>query len=137
MKEGKNGPTVTTDETAADLEPDLERRYSLGVASEKTDIGVKPKAPRTAEAKDPVAVAVGQRIREIRKKQGKTQDDIMAASGLARRHVSRVESGADNPTLRAITRIADALSVSLAHIFKGVQGYGEPIESRKYERDDE
>jgi transcriptional regulator with XRE-family HTH domain len=55
--------------------------------------------------------AVGERIKEIRKKKGLTQDQLADRTGLNRAHLYRLESGKQSMTLRTLKLIADTLGV--------------------------
>lgn len=56
---------------------------------------------------------VGERIREFRKQAGLNQDQIAELSSLNRVTVAKYESGKVEPGAKALSRIADALEVSV------------------------
>jgi len=56
--------------------------------------------------------AVGNRIREIRKEQGLTQNQLAAKADLRQSYVFEIESGGSNLTLKMLNRVARALHVS-------------------------
>lgn len=60
---------------------------------------------------------VGRNIRRLRKNRGFTQEQLAAEAGMAMRYLSGLERGEENPTLRFLTKIADALEVPLPDLF--------------------
>jgi transcriptional regulator with XRE-family HTH domain len=61
---------------------------------------------------------LGGRIRELRKKQHLTQEELARGSGVYFKFVGGIERGTVNPTLRVLKKIATALNVSLADLFQ-------------------
>lgn len=92
------------------------------------------RAKKEPKVKDPVAIALGVRVRSLRIEREQTQDELAEATKIDRRYISAVEVGAKNPTLRALARIADSLCVSLSDLFRDVPGYGQPQNNRHYTR---
>ena len=70
--------------------------------------------------REPVGKALGKRIRELRTKKGWSQERLADESGMHRSYMWGVEQGVRNPSLRNLTRIADALEVGLADLFEGL-----------------
>jgi transcriptional regulator with XRE-family HTH domain len=62
----------------------------------------------------------GQRIKELRGKLNLTQEDLADKVGIDRSYMGFVERGEKNPTLKNITKIAEALKVSLSELFKSI-----------------
>ncbi|UCV22861.1 helix-turn-helix transcriptional regulator [Ferribacterium limneticum] len=60
----------------------------------------------------------GQRVRELRKATGLSQEAFADKCGFARSYMSRVERGGANPSLDAIQIIADGLAVPVARLFE-------------------
>jgi len=71
-------------------------------------------APAPEEAS--VRVALGQRIREIRRSQGVSQEELAHKSGLDRSYVGCVERGERNVSIDNITALARALDVTIAEL---------------------
>jgi transcriptional regulator with XRE-family HTH domain len=67
-----------------------------------------------------VAKAVGKRIRELRKKKGWSQERLADESQMHRSYMWGIEQGRRNPSLRHLSRIADALEVPIATLFDGI-----------------
>ena len=61
---------------------------------------------------------VGRNIRRLRKERGLTQEQLADQAGMAMRYLSGVERGEENPTLRFLAKLADALGVPLADLLK-------------------
>jgi len=61
-----------------------------------------------------VRVSLGRRIREIRRAQGVSQEELAHKSGLDRSYVGCVERGERNVSIDNITALARALGVPIA-----------------------
>lgn len=57
---------------------------------------------------------VGANIRRLRKAKGYTQEQLAHSAGMAARYVAGVERGEENPSLRFLVKIADALDTEPA-----------------------
>ncbi len=55
--------------------------------------------------------AVGQVIRQIRKQRKMSQDLLSGLAGIARSHLSMIESGTKQPNFETVWRIATALEM--------------------------
>ncbi|PIS13834.1 XRE family transcriptional regulator [Candidatus Shapirobacteria bacterium CG09_land_8_20_14_0_10_47_13] len=62
----------------------------------------------------------GQRIKELRKRLGLTQEDLAFKVGVDRSYMGFVERGEKNPTLKRIISISKALGVSLSELFNSI-----------------
>ncbi|MBI3250593.1 MAG: helix-turn-helix transcriptional regulator [Candidatus Andersenbacteria bacterium] len=60
----------------------------------------------------------GQRIRDLREQQGLSQEGLGMKSKLHRTYIGSIERGEQNVSIVNIQKIARALNVSLAEIFK-------------------
>jgi transcriptional regulator with XRE-family HTH domain len=60
----------------------------------------------------------GQRIREIREQRGLSQEDLGMKAKIHRTYIGSVERGEQNISIVNIERLARALGVSLAELFK-------------------
>ena len=71
--------------------------------------------------KDPdILVRFGERVRELRKKAGLSQEQFAERCELDRTYVGGIERGERNVSLRNIAIIARALGVTIAEVMKGV-----------------
>ena len=59
---------------------------------------------------------LGKRIREIRKSQGISQEQLAERASISAQYVSNIERGKENPTLDLLLRLAEALRVSLGQM---------------------
>lgn len=71
-----------------------------------------------SKAKAQVIVAFGKRVRELREKQGYSQEELGAKAKLHRTYIGMVERGEKNITLENIEKVAKALNTPIATIFK-------------------
>jgi transcriptional regulator with XRE-family HTH domain len=62
----------------------------------------------------------GQRVRQLRKEQGYSQENFAAACQLDRTYVGGIERGERNVALRNIDAIADTLGITLAELLDGL-----------------
>ncbi|MCH9652592.1 MAG: helix-turn-helix domain-containing protein [Planctomycetes bacterium] len=69
---------------------------------------------------DDILIRFGQRIRELRKKRGFSQEAFAAACGMDRTYMGGIERGERNVALRNIERIAETLELTVAQLMKGV-----------------
>jgi len=60
----------------------------------------------------------GARIRELRKSQGITQEQLADSLGIEQKHVSLIERGKSYPSLDRLKKIAEALHVELPSLFE-------------------
>lgn len=61
-------------------------------------------------------VALGLRIKELRGLKGMTQEDLAEAVGVFRTYMSRIETGAGNPTFSVLLALAKALGVAIGEL---------------------
>ena len=62
----------------------------------------------------------GERLRQLRKTKGLSQEEMAFRSGLHRTYVSDLERGTRNVSLENIEKIAKVLGLELSEVFKGV-----------------
>ena len=65
---------------------------------------------------------LGDRIKELRKKTGLSQEKFALKIDMDRTYFATVESGKRNISLLNIEKIAKGLDVSISELFKGVGG---------------
>ena len=58
-----------------------------------------------------VVQLLGRNVRRYRKLKGMTQEELALEAGMERSYVSDLERGTRNPTVRALGRLAVALSI--------------------------
>jgi transcriptional regulator with XRE-family HTH domain len=67
-----------------------------------------------------IAVRFGQRVRELRKETGLSQEAFAAKCGLDRTYISGIERGKRNVSLRNIQVIAKAIGIAMSELMKGL-----------------
>jgi len=60
----------------------------------------------------------GDKIREIRKEKGLSQEELAFKSNLHRTYIGMIERGEKNITLKNIKKIANALNVSMSYLME-------------------
>lgn len=60
---------------------------------------------------------IGLRIKELRKRQGLSQDVLAEKAETSPNYVSRMERGTENPTLDMLIKLSEALDVDMADLF--------------------
>lgn len=63
-------------------------------------------------------INLGERIKKHRIKKNMTQNDLAIECDFEKASMSRIESGQANPTIRTLFKIAKALNIELAQLFK-------------------
>lgn len=61
-------------------------------------------------------IAMGARIKALRKQQGLTQEDLAAASGRAVEAISNIERGRNFPSMGTLLKIAEALRTTVTEL---------------------
>lgn len=72
-----------------------------------------------AARKDEVKRRFGARLRELRKAAKLSQEAVALRCGLDRSYLSGIERGKNNLSLISIQRIAEAIGVETAELFRG------------------
>lgn len=68
-----------------------------------------PTAAAKKNSTNPVLIAFGKRVVELRKQAGMTQEDLAGLSGFDRTYISGVENAKRNVSLTALFKLAGAL----------------------------
>lgn len=63
-------------------------------------------------------IRIGQRIAEIRKQKGWTQEELAIRCGLGRSHIVRIEQGCYNVQVDTLALIADAFGMTVDFVKK-------------------
>lgn len=66
--------------------------------------------------KDPRLVAFGEKVRQIRKQKGLSQEALADLAGIDRSYMGHIERGDQNITLTKIHQIADALVIPVVNL---------------------
>lgn len=67
--------------------------------------------------KEPILLAFGQRVQELRKERNLSQEQLADIAGVHRTYIGMIERAEKNITLCNIERIAKALKVSIKDLF--------------------
>ena len=65
-----------------------------------------------------MATIVGHNIRRIRKQSSYSQARLAQLAGISQPWICRIETGDEDPTLASVARIARALRVEVAELFR-------------------
>ncbi|MFN4117557.1 helix-turn-helix transcriptional regulator [Acidovorax sp.] len=68
------------------------------------------------EAKNPVLVALGERVRNLRAQRGLTRKAVALAADVSERHLANLEYGTGNASILVLQQVAAALHCSLAEL---------------------
>lgn len=72
-------------------------------------------------AANPSLEKFGDRIRELRKSRGLSQEELAELAGLHRNYIGGIERGERNIALLNIVRLAKALGVSPSELLNGIE----------------
>ena len=72
---------------------------------------------RVAKAEPAMDVAVGQRIRNLRRTRAMSLETVAARTDLSIGFISQIERGLSSPSLRVLATLADVLGVGIAGLF--------------------
>ncbi|MGJ5177246.1 helix-turn-helix domain-containing protein [Bradyrhizobium oligotrophicum] len=86
-------------------------------ASKPAANGKAPSRPAAESAEPPVDVAVGRRIRDLRRLRKLSLETVAAETALSIGFLSQVERGLSSPSLRVVATLADVLGVGIAALF--------------------
>jgi transcriptional regulator with XRE-family HTH domain len=79
-------------------------------------------------------ILLGERIKEIRKAKGLTQEQLAELVDIEQKHVSRIELGKNAPTIDRLEMIAEALNVPMASFFDSGNQEANAAKAVKLER---
>lgn len=72
---------------------------------------------------------LGNRIRQLRRETGLSQEDFADKCGIDRSYMSGIERGVRNPTLEILWAISGGLDLDLSHLFMFETNIKEEIET--------
>ena len=76
--------------------------------------------PALADLKNPLLVAVGERVRQLRSRRGMTRKATAHTAQVSERHLANLEYGLGNASLLVLHQVAQALQCSLAELLGDV-----------------
>jgi len=75
---------------------------------------------RVTRKTDHVTKALGRRVRALRTAKAWSQERLAEESGMHRTYMWGIEQGTRNPSIRHLSRLADALGVPIRSLFEEV-----------------
>ena len=69
--------------------------------------------------KETTVVALGRRVRALRDAKGWSQERLAERADMDRSYIAGIEVGTRNPSVKALERLAAALSVRISELFNG------------------
>lgn len=79
---------------------------------------------------DRVIRGLGRRVAELRVKAGSTQEELAERMKLPVKYLQRIESGAQNLSVRTLVRFANSLGVPMAELFTPPASFRRPKPGR-------
>jgi len=76
--------------------------------------------PEAGDEKNPMLVALGERVRALRARRGMTRKALSSFADLSERHVANLEYGVGNPSLVVLQQLAGALHCPIAELIGDV-----------------
>ena len=74
-----------------------------------------------ADRADPLLVALGHVIRDLRTSAGLSQEELSLKSGVHRNYIGGVERGERRPTVTTVARLAEALGVNASNVLAAAE----------------
>ncbi len=84
---------------------------AVGVAIDEPMVSLRPE-----EAKNPVLVALGERVRNLRARRGLTRKAVALAAEVSERHLANLEYGIGNASFLVLQQVAGALHCPMAEL---------------------
>ena len=81
-----------------------------------TILHIYPEVEAEEEAKNPLLVTLGERVRTQRSRRGMTRKALAAAADVSERHLANLEYGVGNASVLVLSQVADALECPLAQL---------------------
>ena len=89
-------------------------------SSEWVDVESATQDAAQEERRSPFLVALGERVRTLRSRQGMTRRAVAAAAQVSERHLANLEYGTGNVSILVLLQVAHALQCSLAELLGDV-----------------
>jgi ribosome-binding protein aMBF1 (putative translation factor) len=70
---------------------------------------------------DAITQAIGDRLREERRRLGLTLQDVADRAGLSLGMISKIENAQTSPSLRTLARLSQALEIPVTTFFRGFE----------------
>lgn len=92
----------------------------MATVSTETAASAPPDVERSADEKHPCLLALGERVRALRSRQGMTRKALALAADVSERHLANVEYGVGNASVLVLLQVAGALQCSLGELIGDV-----------------
>lgn len=89
-------------------------------SSEWVDVDSTAQTAAQEERRSPFLVALGERVRTLRSRQGMTRRAVAVAAQVSERHLANLEYGTGNVSVLVLLQVAQALQCSLAELLGDV-----------------
>ncbi len=73
-----------------------------------------------ARRRDPLLLALGRRMRQLREAKGWTQETLAERADMDRSYVAGIEAGIRNPSIKALSKFAKGFNVTFARLFETI-----------------
>jgi transcriptional regulator with XRE-family HTH domain len=70
---------------------------------------------------DPILLALGKNVSDLRKEQGLTQEKLAERSGLDSTYISGIERGVRNPSFKSLVSLASGFGISVSEMCAAVK----------------
>lgn len=64
-----------------------------------------------------IGISLGQEIKKYRQRLGISQEELSFRAGINTAHLGQIERAEKNPTIETVSRIAEALGITLSQLF--------------------
>ncbi|MDD4736551.1 MAG: helix-turn-helix transcriptional regulator [Kiritimatiellae bacterium] len=71
--------------------------------------------------KNPVLLALGKNVSELRREKALTQEQLAERSGLDPSYISGIERGVRNPSFLSLTRLASGFRITVSALCNGIE----------------
>ena len=72
---------------------------------------------KNSPTQDVILRKLGERISMLRKKAGKSQNDLAYEIGWDKPNLRKIEKGKTNPTVKTLVKLAEALKIGISDLF--------------------
>lgn len=109
--------TIVHRNSLVDLPPDGTARRPRGDAVASGNGSAAERAARSDDVtKNPLLVALGERVRDLRARRGLTRRAVAQVAGVSERHLANLEYGIGNASILVLQQVAAALHCSVAEL---------------------
>lgn len=70
---------------------------------------------------DPILLALGKNVSDLRKEKGLTQEQLAERAGLDSTYISGIERGVRNPSFKSLVSLAKGLGITVSDVCSGIK----------------